>query len=91
MNNKLHNQENYENTAESNVDGCLAELIDLVKENIESTKDQEIFLTWIKYLNKNNKTRLVADRVKVSIAEVSESVKKTKATLKNIVKEIRNA
>ena len=86
MNSTLHSKDNYEHSGDNNLGGCLADMLELLEEHIDSERDREIFLTWIQYLNKNNKTRLVAQKVNGTMNEVADSVKKTKSTLKNIVK-----
>ena len=91
MNTSLHNKDNYENIGDSNLDGCLADVISMIEDNIESQRDKDIFFTWIKYINKNNKTRIVAEKVNASINEVAESVKKTKTTLKNLARGMQSA
>jgi len=91
MNTSLHSKDSYENVGDSNLNGCLADMISMIEDNIESQRDKDIFLTWIKYINKNNKTRIVAEKVNATVNEVAESIKKTKTTLKNIAREVQNA
>ena len=91
MDSRLHNQDNYENVADSNVNGCLADVIDMLENHIDSERDREIFLQWIKYLNKNNKTKIVAEQVNATMNEVRDSVKRTKNILKKIATESKNA
>jgi len=66
--------------------GCVADLIQLTNEHISEEKDRTIFLNWITFINKNNKTRMVAEKCKCSSQEVSDSVKTTKRKLREIVR-----
>lgn len=63
---------------------CIVGLVEMVEENIDNKKDKEIFLCWIKNVNKNNKTRIVAGLTNSTVEEVSASVKSCKAKLKQI-------
>lgn len=88
LNVKLHSEDNRENTVERSVKGCVADLVSMVEEYIEDKKDRDIFLSWISYINQNNKTKMVASENNCTSEEVSESVKKTKRTLRKIFSEI---
>ena len=59
----------------------------MLDENVDSEQDMTIFLEWINFLHKNNKTRMVAEKTGVSVDEVAESVKRTKSLLKQIAME----
>jgi len=87
LNPRLHNKDEHETSGDTNIKGCLADLISLLEECVESEKDRKIFLTWIDFLNRNNKTRLVAQEVSCTLDEVSESIRKTKKTLRRIFRE----
>lgn len=91
MDHRLHNQDNCETSADNNINGCLADVIEMLDEHIDSEQDRKIFLEWINFLHKNNKTRMVADKTGVSVNEVAESVKRTKNILKQIVSENNDA
>lgn len=69
------------------INGCLADVITLVEENISDKTDREIFMSWIKHLNKANKIRIVANKLNVPPNIVSSSVKNTKKILRKIVSE----
>lgn len=84
MNTRLHNKDNYEYSGDNNINGCLADVVEMLDEHIDSEQDRKIFLEWINYLHKNNKTRMVADKTGVSVSEVAESVKRTKTKLKEV-------
>lgn len=84
MNHRLHSKENYEYSGDNNIAGCLADVVEMLDQHIESKQDREIFLEWINFLHKNNKTRMVAEKTGVSANEVAESVKRTKNKLKEI-------
>lgn len=83
MDHRLHNKDNYEYSGDSNLGGCLADVIEMLDEHIEG-QDRQIFMEWINFLHKNNKTRMVAEKTGVSVDEVTESVKRTKNLLKQI-------
>ena len=87
LNPRIHNPDEHETSGDTNIKGCLADLISLLEQHIENEKDRKIFLAWISFLNQNNKTRLVAQKVSCTPDEVSESVRKTKKTLRRIVRE----
>ena len=65
---------------------CLVGLVEMVEKNIDNNKDKEIFLCWIKNVNKNNKTRIVAGLTNSTVEEVVASVKSCKTKLKEIAK-----
>ena len=67
---------------------CIVGLIEMVEENIDNKKDKEIFICWIKNVNKNNKTRIVAGLTNSTVEQVSASVKSCKTKLKEIAKTI---
>lgn len=67
--------------------GCLADVIGLLEEHIKNQQDKEIFLSWINYLNKANKTRLIARKLNVSPDVVLASIKSTKKLLRKIAME----
>ena len=87
MDHRLHNKDNYEYSGDNNIDGCLADVIEMLDEQVDSEQDRTIFLEWINFLHKNNKTRMVAEKTGVSVDEVAESVKRTKSLLKQIAME----
>lgn len=66
---------------------CLADLITVVKNNISNETDKAIFLTWLGYINKQDKVRRVSRDLEISTVEISKSIKKTKQSLKQILKE----
>ncbi|NVM35908.1 MAG: sigma-70 family RNA polymerase sigma factor [Candidatus Lokiarchaeota archaeon] len=68
------------------INGCLADVINLVEENIADKTDRDIFMSWIKHLNKSNKIRIVANKLNVPPNMVSSSIKNTKNILREIVK-----
>jgi RNA polymerase sigma factor (sigma-70 family) len=82
MNVKLHKSGDLDET----IAGCVADLIQLTNEHISEEKDRTIFLNWITFINKNNKTRMVAEKCKCSSQEVSDSVKTTKRKLREIMR-----
>lgn len=84
LDHRLHNKDNCEYSGDNNINGCLADLIYMLDEHIDSEQDRKIFLEWINFLHKNNKTRMVAEKTGVSADEVTESVKRTKNKLKEI-------
>lgn len=85
MNHRLHSKENYDVVDEGNrAKGCLADLLEMVNTHIDSDIDKRVFVEWINYINKNNKTKTVANIVGISTEEVSQSVKRTKNILKGI-------
>jgi RNA polymerase sigma factor (sigma-70 family) len=86
MDHRLHNKDNYEYSGDSNLGGCLADVIEMLDEHVEE-QDRQIFMEWINFLHKNNKTRMVAEKTGVSVDEVTESVKRTKNLLKQIAME----
>lgn len=65
---------------------CLADLIQLIEDNVENPHDKQIFLTWIKFINKNDKAALTAEAVDCSKSEVLNSLKRTRKFLKGLVK-----
>lgn len=67
--------------------GCLADVIALLEEHVKNEQDKEIFLSWISYLNKANKTRLIARKLNVSPDVVLASIKSTKKLLRKIAME----
>jgi len=67
------------------IKGCLADIINLVEDNIVDKTDKDIFMSWIKHLNKSNKIRIVANKLNVSPNIVSSSIKNTKNVLREIV------
>jgi|GEM_PF-5458575 len=76
--------QNEKSTFSNNVNGCLADLVGMVNEHIVAEKDKEIFSSWLKYINKNNKTKLVSKDTGYSTEEISDSVKATKRKLREI-------
>lgn len=74
------------NQSETNINGCLADLISIIEDKIDSKKDKEIFLAWVKNLNKLNRTRLVASQFNIPIEEVQSSIKNTKDIVKKVVR-----
>jgi len=54
---RLHTYEEYESQVDSNIDGCLAELIELVEEVVDDEDEKDIFFYWLRHVHKNNKTR----------------------------------
>lgn len=88
INIRLHSEDSRENRVEKSVKGCVADLVSMVEEHIEDKRERDIFLSWISYINQNNKTKIVASENNCTSKEVSESVKKTKKTLRKILSEI---
>ena len=64
----------------------MADLISIIEDKIDSKKDKEIFLAWVKNLNKLNRTRLVASQFNITIEEVQSSIKNTKDIVKKVVR-----
>ncbi|RLI44083.1 hypothetical protein DRO61_12570 [Candidatus Bathyarchaeota archaeon] len=87
MDHRLHNKDNYEHSGDNNIGGCLADVIEMLDEHVDSEQDRKIFMEWINFLHKNNKTRMVAEKTGVTVNEVTESVKRTKNLLKQIAME----
>jgi RNA polymerase sigma factor (sigma-70 family) len=87
MNVKLHKASaEASGDLDETIAGCVADLIQLTNEHISEEKDRTIFLNWITFINKNNKTRMVAEKCKCSSQEVSDSVKTTKRKLREIMR-----
>jgi RNA polymerase sigma factor (sigma-70 family) len=82
LNMRLHNQEALESDTRTNIDGCLAELIELVEETVEDESEKETFFHWLRYIHKNNKTRLTAEDLDSSVQEVGKTIRKTKKAVK---------
>jgi RNA polymerase sigma factor (sigma-70 family) len=72
--------------ARGEIKGCLADIINLVEDNIVDKTDRDIFMSWIKNLNKPNRVRIVANKLNVPPNLVSSSIKNTKNVLREIVK-----
>lgn len=64
--------------------GCIADVIEMLNQYVKNQQDKEIFLSWINYLNKANKTRLIAKKLNVSPDVVLASIKSTKKILREI-------
>lgn len=67
----------------SNSGGCLAEMFELLEENVESSLDRSIFMCYVKYIDKPNKVRLVARDFEMPADEIKSIVTSVKKTLKN--------
>jgi RNA polymerase sigma factor (sigma-70 family) len=78
--------ENLKNHSETNINGCLADLISIIDDKIDSKRDKEIFLAWIKNINKINRTRLIASQFNISPEEVQSSIKNTKDIVRKEIK-----
>ncbi len=80
----LYLTESYNSPSDSNISGCIADVISMVDENIKDELDKNIFLTWMGFINKNDRTKLTAEVVHCTDSEVRESVKKTRKILKGL-------
>ncbi len=67
----------------NNINGCLADMIHLLNENVESKEDREVFMTYVKYIDKPNKIRLVARDLVMSPDKIKIIVNQVKKTLKS--------
>ena len=76
-----------ENDTRGEIRGCIADIIDMLEQHVKNNQDKEIFLSWINYLNKTNKTRLISKKLNVSPDVVLSSIKNTKKILRQIVSE----
>lgn len=83
-----YNDRDEENFKDSKYSKCVTGLVEMVEENIQNEKDKEIFLCWIKHVNQNNKTRIVAGLTNSTVEEVSASVKSCKTKLKEIAQSV---
>lgn len=83
VNNNIHTQNDYYD-GDFNCGGCLADVFELVNNNVKSEKDKQIFLSWIEFINKNNRVRLVAKSNNCTTKEVNQSIKQTKRLLQKL-------
>jgi RNA polymerase sigma factor (sigma-70 family) len=86
LNFKLHSSEHQELSETNNAKGCLADIVELVKDNCDK-EDQKIFLTWIQFINHNNKYDLTADAMNYEKQVVFDSIVRTRKKLKQIIRE----
>jgi len=79
---KLHSSDNIEDVADTNINGCLADLIELVEEAVEDEAEKEMFFCWLRNINKNNKARIAASEANTAVKNITATVHKTKRAVK---------
>lgn len=84
INNNIHTQNEYSD-GDFNCAGCLADVYEILNKNVESERDRNIFISWIEFINKNNRVRLVAKHNNCTTKEVNQSIKHTRNILKRVV------
>jgi RNA polymerase sigma factor (sigma-70 family) len=73
-------EKNIEEQPNSN---CIADVINML--DMVDSNDKNIFLTWMRYINKNNRFDLTAKDCGLSIEDVKFSIKRTKKFLRKAI------
>tara|TARA_R110002020_G_scaffold46539_27_gene132466 strand:- start:971 stop:1723 length:753 start_codon:yes stop_codon:yes gene_type:complete len=72
----------------ANINGCLADMINLLQDNVDSDKEREIFMRYVYHINKPNKIRLLCNEFNKSPDSIKVIVNKIKKVLKKSTRSV---
>jgi len=83
--------EDQESIPDTNIDGCLADLLAVVENTVEDEDVKGMFNIWLKNIKYNNRARRTAAETGVSVGEVSKTIRQTKKKLREAVQAQRES